>query len=170
MANQFTIASSTKAILRWGPPTIVTLVGTAALTVLIAAPRAEAASRQAHPERITEATAPRAAGAPIMAIVSLESQQITIYDADGWILRAPVSSGQKGRETPAGVFSVIQRKRSITRISTTMPPCLTCSASLGRASPCTAVPSRDMRRRTVASACPTASPSACSMRRGSGCA
>ncbi len=37
------------------------------------------------------------------------TQRITIYDADGWILRAPVSSGQKGRETPAGIFSVIQK-------------------------------------------------------------
>ena len=44
-----------------------------------------------------------------MAIVSLRSQRITVYDADGWILRAPVSSGQKGRETPAGIFSVIQK-------------------------------------------------------------
>ena len=32
-----------------------------------------------------------------------------MYDADGWILRAPVSSGQRGRETPAGIFSVIQK-------------------------------------------------------------
>ena len=45
-----------------------------------------------------------------MAIVSLRNQQITVYDADGWILRAPVSSGQKGRETPAGIFSVIQKE------------------------------------------------------------
>ena len=45
-----------------------------------------------------------------MAVVSLRSQQITVYDADGWILRGPVSSGQKGRETPAGVFSVIQKQ------------------------------------------------------------
>jgi lipoprotein-anchoring transpeptidase ErfK/SrfK len=44
-----------------------------------------------------------------MAIVSLRDQRITIYDKDGWILRAPVSSGQRGRETPAGVFSVIQK-------------------------------------------------------------
>src|SRR5262249_19552554 len=43
------------------------------------------------------------------AVVSLRSQAITIYDANGWILRAPVSSGQKGRETPAGVFSVLQK-------------------------------------------------------------
>ena len=38
------------------------------------------------------------------------SQRITVYDAKGWILRAPVSSGQKGRETPAGIFSVIQKE------------------------------------------------------------
>ena len=44
-----------------------------------------------------------------MAIVSLRNQRITVYDAKGWILRAPVSSGQKGRETPAGIFSVIQK-------------------------------------------------------------
>src|ERR1700675_1251228 len=52
----------------------------------------------------------RAAGEPIMAIVSLHNQRITVYDANGWILRAPVSSGQKGRATPAGIFSVIQKE------------------------------------------------------------
>src|SRR6266487_1078168 len=46
-----------------------------------------------------------------MAIVSLRSQRITVYDAKGWILRAPVSSGTKGRETPAGVFSVVQKDK-----------------------------------------------------------
>jgi lipoprotein-anchoring transpeptidase ErfK/SrfK len=49
-------------------------------------------------------------GEPIMAIVSLHNQRITVYDAKGWILRAPVSSGQKGRETPAGIFTVIQKE------------------------------------------------------------
>ena len=44
-----------------------------------------------------------------MPVVSLRSQRITVYDADGWIMRAPVSSGQVGRETPAGIFSVIQK-------------------------------------------------------------
>jgi hypothetical protein len=52
----------------------------------------------------------RPAGEPIMAIVSLRDQQITVYDAKGWIMRAPVSSGQKGRETPAGIFSVLQKE------------------------------------------------------------
>jgi hypothetical protein len=51
----------------------------------------------------------RPVGEPIMAIVSLRDQQITVYDDKGWVMRAPVSSGQKGRETPAGVFSVLQK-------------------------------------------------------------
>lgn len=59
--------------------------------------------------RSVESIESRTTGEPILAIVSLRSQRITVYDANGWILRAPVSSGQKGRETPAGIFSVIQK-------------------------------------------------------------
>jgi L,D-transpeptidase catalytic domain len=86
----------------------------AVLAALIAMPDANAARRHGerrHAERTAEAVAPRPAGTPIMAIVSIKSQRITIYDADGWILRAPVSTGTKGRETPAGVFSVIQKEK-----------------------------------------------------------
>jgi lipoprotein-anchoring transpeptidase ErfK/SrfK len=72
------------------------------------APSPKQQARPAPPPK--EATAPRAAGEPIMAIVSIKSQQVTLYDADGWILRAPVSTGTKGRETPAGVFAVVERK------------------------------------------------------------
>jgi len=85
-------------------PAIVTLVAMAAL----AAPIADAATR---PAPHTEATAPREAGQPIMAIVSIKSQQVTFYDADGWILRAPVSTGTTGRETPAGVFAIIEKQK-----------------------------------------------------------
>jgi hypothetical protein len=46
-----------------------------------------------------------------MAIVSIKSQQVTFYDADGWILRAPVSTGVKDRETPAGVFAIIEKDK-----------------------------------------------------------
>ena len=92
---------------RWGPAAIVTLAATAALTALTA----EAAARQARPARPTEAVAPREAGEPIMAIVSIKRQQVTFYDADGWILRAPVSTGTTGRETPAGVFAVLEKNK-----------------------------------------------------------
>src|SRR6476660_2482506 len=67
-----------------------------------------AAARSARTESSVEFVQSRIAGEPIMAIVSLRVQRVTIYDAQGWILRAPVSSGSKGRETPAGIFSVIQ--------------------------------------------------------------
>jgi len=43
--------------------------------------------------------------------VSIKSQQVTFYDADGWILRAPVSSGTTDYETPAGVFAIVQKKK-----------------------------------------------------------
>jgi hypothetical protein len=43
--------------------------------------------------------------------VSIKNQQVTFYDADGWILRAPVSTGTTGRETPAGVFAVIEKNK-----------------------------------------------------------
>src|SRR5258706_379675 len=92
---------------RWGPPPIVTLAAMAALTALTA----DAAAREARPAPPTEATAPRDAGEPIMAIVSIKTQQVTFYDADGWILRAPVSTGTRGRETPAGVFAVIEKDK-----------------------------------------------------------
>src|SRR5437588_9072104 len=94
-------------------PARLAAAAAAALAALIALPDpADAVKRHGrHAERAAETAAPRPAGAPIMAIVSLKSQRITIYDADGWISRAPVSSGQKGRETPAGIFSVIQKER-----------------------------------------------------------
>jgi len=94
---------------RWRPAATVTLAAAAALTALtMMAPPAEAASR---PARSSETAAPRDAGEALMAIVSIKSQHVTIYDADGWILRAPVSSGTKGRETPSGVFTVLQKDK-----------------------------------------------------------
>ncbi len=100
-----------KALPRWAPAAIATLAAAIALTAMTAAPPADAAARRARPARPTEATAPREAGEPIMAIVSLKSQQVTFYDADGWILRAPVSTGITGRETPAGVFAVVEKNK-----------------------------------------------------------
>jgi len=85
----------------------VTLAAMAALAPLTV----DAAARQARATPPTETTAPRDAGEPIMAIVSIKTQQVTFYDADGWILRAPVSTGITGRETPAGVFAVIEKDK-----------------------------------------------------------
>src|SRR5215468_11962988 len=80
----------------------------AALAALMALTSPAAAAKQQEP---VEATAPREVGEPIMAIVSIKSQQVTFYDAEGWIFRAPVSTGTTGRETPAGVFAVIEKDK-----------------------------------------------------------
>jgi len=74
-------------------------------------PTADAAAKPARRAQPAETAAPREAGEPIMAIVSIKSQQVTIYDAEGWILRAPVSTGVKERETPAGVFAIVQKNK-----------------------------------------------------------
>ena len=104
MVKRFTTARSTAEMRR---PAMVTLAAMVALTALTA----DAAARQARPALPTEATAPREAGEPIMAIVSIKSQQVTLYDADGWIFRAPVSTGTTGRETPAGVFAIVEKNK-----------------------------------------------------------
>src|SRR5689334_19829265 len=80
----------------------------AALAVASFSGSAEARSREARQD---DSILSRPAGTPVMAIVSIGDQRVTIYDANGRILRAPVSSGQTGYETPSGIFSVIQKER-----------------------------------------------------------
>jgi L,D-transpeptidase catalytic domain len=83
-------------------PARFALVGLAVFTTV----SVQASAASSRNEQSIES---RPAGEPIMAIVSLHDQLITVYDAKGQILRAPVSSGQRGRETPAGIFSVLQK-------------------------------------------------------------
>src|SRR5260370_786819 len=90
----------------WSQPVRLAVATFAA--VIAAGAHAGAAS--GRNERSAVSVASRIAGEPIMAIISLRNQRITVYDAKGWILQAPVSSGQKGRETPAGIFSIIEKQ------------------------------------------------------------
>src|SRR5215218_6614369 len=83
------------------------LAAMAALIMLAA----DTAARESRRAQTREEVAPRQGGEPIMAIVSIKSQQVTFYDADGWVLRAPVSTGTTEYETPAGVFAIVQKKK-----------------------------------------------------------
>ncbi len=69
-----------------------------------------AAARRAQPEERQETAPSRPAGTPLLALVSLKDQRVTIYDKDGAILHAPVSSGQTGYETPVGIYAVLQKE------------------------------------------------------------
>ena len=106
MVNRLATAQFTVAMRHWRPSAIVVLTAMALVALT-----ADAVARQARPATSKDAMAPREAGEPIMAIVSIKTQQVTFYDADGWILRAPVSTGVKERETPAGVFAVVEKDR-----------------------------------------------------------
>ena len=53
----------------------------------------------------------RSTAAPVLAVVSLRSQRVSVYSARGKMLEAPVSTGMPGYETPAGIYSILQKKR-----------------------------------------------------------
>jgi lipoprotein-anchoring transpeptidase ErfK/SrfK len=103
MPHQCTIA----AVRRWDRYAKAVLAAMAALIMLTA----DTAAREVRRAQTREEVAPRQSGEPVMAIVSIKSQQVTFYDADGWVLRAPVSTGTSEYETPAGVFAIVQKKK-----------------------------------------------------------
>ncbi len=112
MTNRLTTARSTKPTRLWARPAIVTLLAmTVPAMAALVTLTADAAAKQERSARVTETTAPRATGEPIMAIVSIKTQHVTFYDADGWITRAPVSTGTTGRETPAGIFALLEKDK-----------------------------------------------------------
>jgi len=85
----------------------------AALATVLLTPAGDSAVARSSREREArrdDSVLSRPAGQPLMAIVALGEQRVTIYDAQGRILRAPVSTGQTGYETPAGIYSVIQKE------------------------------------------------------------
>jgi len=107
MEDSFAKRPSSAALRHWASCAVLAL----ATTLVLTSGTTHAVAKKGRPAQIPEAAAPREAGEPIMAIVSIKSQQVTFYDADGWILRAPVSTGTKTRETPAGVFAVIEKDK-----------------------------------------------------------
>ena len=48
---------------------------------------------------------------PIVITISIESQHLKIYDANGLFAESPVSTGMAGHSTPMGVFSIIQKNK-----------------------------------------------------------
>jgi lipoprotein-anchoring transpeptidase ErfK/SrfK len=58
-----------------------------------------------------ETAAERSIKGPLVINVSLSRQRLTVYDANGPIAESPVSSGRVGYGTPAGVYSIVQKKR-----------------------------------------------------------
>lgn len=62
-------------------------------------------------EKLKKAPVPPPTKGPLMVVVSLSKQQLTVYDHGVPFLHSRVSTGTRGRETPTGVFAVIQKAR-----------------------------------------------------------
>lgn len=56
-------------------------------------------------------SASREAGKPVVAVIGLRQQKITVYDLAGAVMQARVSTGRRTYDTPAGIFTVLQKNR-----------------------------------------------------------
>jgi hypothetical protein len=84
-------------------------IGVFALVSGIGSDGAAAKSRTEGGKR-DEAVIARPVGPPVMIVVSLNQQRVTVYDADGPMLHSSVSSGKPGYDTPVGIYTVLERK------------------------------------------------------------
>ena len=48
---------------------------------------------------------------PLIIAISIQKQNLKIYDAKGFFAETPISTGMPGHPTPMGVFSVIQKHK-----------------------------------------------------------
>ncbi len=61
-------------------------------------------------EKDPTSTLPKPKG-PLLLVVSLGRQTVTVYDGLDKIATSPISSGMRGRETPTGIFSILEKNR-----------------------------------------------------------
>jgi hypothetical protein len=59
-------------------------------------------------EAVKEAAKPQG---PLVISISINKQNLRIYDANGLFAETPISTGMRGHSTPMGVFSVIQKQK-----------------------------------------------------------
>lgn len=78
-------------------------------------PRSKQTARPTSPTREVEAARdaePKVEPAgPLVLNVSLNRQRVAIYDQNGLVSEAPISSGRVGHPTPTGIFSVLEKRR-----------------------------------------------------------
>ena len=72
--------------------------------------RAQQKTQQAQKKRPAAPTPPIEADGPLLLQVSLNDQRIYVYDRNGLVTQARVSSGRRGHETPVGIYSILEKK------------------------------------------------------------
>lgn len=54
---------------------------------------------------------PETSGGPLLLVVSLPDQKVTLYDGTEKVITAPISSGTRSNPTPTGIFSILEKNR-----------------------------------------------------------
>ena len=71
--------------------------------------------QRARPHHAKKVAAPEKESAkpqgPLIISISIDQQNLKIYDANGFFAETPISTGMKGHPTPMGVFSIIQKHK-----------------------------------------------------------
>lgn len=70
----------------------------------------QARHQHARPAQAQPRIEPREPEGPLLALVSIGSQRLRVYDRNGLLATSGVSSGKRGHESPQGIFSIIEKK------------------------------------------------------------
>jgi len=90
---------------------LVSLAAVAAIALTGASAHAAARGSRSSDQDEAQQQPTRQAGQPMLAVVSLGDQRVTIYDKDGPVMQGPVSSGATPNDTPPGIYAVLQKNR-----------------------------------------------------------
>ncbi|MGD9669011.1 MAG: L,D-transpeptidase family protein [Hyphomicrobiaceae bacterium] len=78
-----------------------------AATVVVSAPDAAEARRGSATQIMREPVS----GDPLTIIISLDEQQLKVFDSSGLVAQSQISSGRQGYSTPTGIFTILQKNR-----------------------------------------------------------
>ena len=92
------------------PLSILLCVSAASALCLTACKTTETASRSKLAPGQYEWQPGRSPSGPVLVVVSIDDQMAYVYRNGVEIARSTVSTGREGKETPTGVFTVLQRK------------------------------------------------------------
>lgn len=74
-------------------------------------PQRAKASRRPDATTAVKPAADKPAVGPLVLVVSLKHQRVTVYDQSGVVAVSPISSGTVSNPTPMGVFSVLEKQK-----------------------------------------------------------
>lgn len=53
----------------------------------------------------------KSATGPLVITISIKKQRVAVFDAEGLVTEAPISSGRVGYSTPTGIYSILEKRK-----------------------------------------------------------